>query len=149
MTIGFVPLPGRRGPGSRGAGVHGATISNSTGRPRYPAASIVIGICVSGSVPSHALRSSAKPGGVRAGVESLNADRSNPAATNSFCQSTGAAGGRPGGSICGGAAWNPIRRPFVSITTSVMPSTASGGSPGPTAFDEFSGTSGRGLVRYQ
>src|SRR5215471_9034181 len=115
-TMGFIPRDGG-GDGSRDDGVHGATNSNSTGRPRYPAPSTVIGIAVSGSVPFQAFRSSAYVSGVRDGVAGVKLAMSSPAATNTFCQSTGGEGVVGLVSFCGGAAAKWRSRPFVSTVT--------------------------------
>ena len=75
---------------------------------------------VSGSVPVHALRSSAKDAGVRVGAASVNVAGSMAAAAKSGFQSTGREAAA-GDSTCGGIASKRSSRPFESTITFVIP----------------------------
>ena len=88
---------------------------------------MVTGVFVSGSVPFHARRSSAKAGGVRAGVVSVNVAGSSDAAAKSGRQSVVPVRGGDE-STWGGTAANEMSRPLVSIARRVEPAIVSGGS---------------------
>src|ERR1022692_1107564 len=99
--------------------------------------------------PVQAARASQMPSGVHCGVAAEKRDMSRPAASNKRFQS---GGGRVPDSLstCGGTASNSSRRPCGSSITETMPETMGGGSPGSTVPNgNASGTSGRGLWRYQ
>src|SRR5258708_25959139 len=90
------------------------------------------GIVVSGIGRVRAFHSPEYVGGVRGGAAFANADRSSPAAANSFDQSTLPAGLVAATSSCGGAASKRSRRPFVARMVIVIPLNCSGGSLGLT-----------------
>src|ERR1039458_6109347 len=120
------------------------------GLPRHAAASTRTGFGGPlDKTPVQAARASQMPSGVHCGVAAEKRDMSRPAASNKRFQSGG--GTVPDSlSTCGGTASNSSRRPCGSSITETMPETMGGGSPGSTVPNgNASGTSGRGLWRYQ
>ena len=127
--------------------------SNQTGRPATEAASTRSSSPCS-SVPVHAIRRSAQEGGDQRGSAAAKRPASSSASANSAGQSgrgkAGASGSAPSrcaASLRSGKATRRHKRPAGSRSITVSPGTPIGGSSRVTTSP--TGSSGRGLVRYQ